>query len=96
MLASRTDGFVPGDLHTLVERGLHSCAERGCSRAALEQGDLEQALEGFTPAALRGVKLFTSSTKWSQVGGLREVRQVLRDTLELPLRYESTVCCVCA
>ncbi|RLN97654.1 hypothetical protein BBJ28_00013984, partial [Nothophytophthora sp. Chile5] len=41
----------------------------------------------FQPTALIGVDLFKSSVKWSDVGGLQQVRTVLKDTLELPTRY---------
>ncbi|RHY32552.1 hypothetical protein DYB32_002448 [Aphanomyces invadans] len=44
-------------------------------------------LQDFTPAALRGVELFKSSVLWSDIGGLKEIRQMLKDTLELPTKY---------
>ena len=50
-------------------------------------GYLEKALEGFTPSSLRGVKLAKSETNWSDVGGLEIVRNVLKETLELPFQF---------
>ncbi len=53
----------------------------------LKTADLMDALEGFTPAALRGVALANSDVKWSDVGGLLTVRRVLKETLELPIQF---------
>ena len=61
----------------------------------LTAGDLEAALEGFTPAAFWG----TGSRKavqdgvggWQDVGGLKEARQALHEALELPTKYARLV-----
>jgi hypothetical protein len=39
------------------------------------------------PLSLRDVKLEKSSVAWSDIGGLVETRQVLRETLEWPTKY---------
>ncbi|XP_075872141.1 peroxisomal ATPase PEX1 isoform X1 [Nelusetta ayraudi] len=50
--------------------------------------DFEQALQGFTPPSLWGVDLHTpSGVGLERVGGLREVRQQLVDTVLLPAKY---------
>ena len=61
----------------------------------LTAGDLEAALEGFTPAAFWG----TGSRKavqdgvggWRDVGGMEEARQALHEALELPTKYARLV-----
>ncbi|KAG2526994.1 hypothetical protein JM16_002360 [Phytophthora kernoviae] len=53
----------------------------------VQQSDFVEGIEDFQPTALIGVDLFKSSIKWSDVGGLQQVRTVLKDTLELPTRY---------
>ena len=53
----------------------------------IEEEDVRDALDGFVPVALRGLKLVQSKTTWDDVGGLSDVCRILRDTLELPLRY---------
>ena len=52
----------------------------------LSLDDIECALDGFTPTALRNAKLHSSSVKWSEVGGLEGVKKDLRDMLELPTK----------
>lgn len=50
------------------------------------------ALEGFTPAALRGVTLHTAGELgWSDVGGLAAVKGALMETLLWPTKVCLTV-----
>lgn len=57
------------------------------SGACLSQRDFVAALNGFTPPSLWGVDLHTpSGVGLERVGGLREVRQQLMDTVLLPAK----------
>jgi len=49
--------------------------------------DIQKAQEEFIPVALKGVKLHKSSVEWQDVGGLQEVRTILKQTLEWPTKY---------
>ncbi|KAJ2807089.1 Peroxisome biosynthesis protein pex1 [Coemansia helicoidea] len=90
-----TEGYMPTDLHELYERAVHEATIRvlECSLAATEgdvvvkHADLIRAHSGFKPASLRGVRLQSSQTRWSDIGGLEDTRRQLRETLELPTRY---------
>jgi peroxin-1 len=57
-----------------------------CARRAAQ--DLLDAQEGFTPLALKGVPLQKSCTNWADIGGLDDVKALLKETLEWPTRYE--------
>ena len=48
---------------------------------------IEKALAGYTPSNLRGVKLQKSSINWSDIGGLKEAKNILLETLEWPTKY---------
>ncbi|KAJ0408563.1 hypothetical protein ATCC90586_009584 [Pythium insidiosum] len=93
LLASLTEGFSLRDLANVTDRSLHQFFLRRARAHATQptmqllQVDYTKALEGFQPTALVGVDLFKSSVEWSDVGGLSSVRDVLKDTLELPTRY---------
>lgn len=98
LLASLTEGYSLRDLSSATDRTLHQtfarCARQArkslrCSDSTLKivQNDFVDGIKGFQPTALIGVDLFKSSVKWSDVGGLLQVRTVLKDTLELPARY---------
>ena len=52
-----------------------------------KQEHFEEAMIEYKPAALKSVKLFASDVKWSDVGGLDNVRRTLRDTLQLPTLF---------
>ncbi|OQR97866.1 peroxisome biogenesis factor [Achlya hypogyna] len=84
--AHKTEGFSPRDLQHVVDRALHrhAIARRAQGAAPLE---LLAGLTDFTPAALRGVDLFKSVIHWADVGGLHDVRTMLKETLELPTKY---------
>lgn len=53
----------------------------------ITQDDFDNGLKGFIPASLRGVKLQKSSVSWKEIGGLKETKRILLETLEWPTRY---------
>ena len=55
--------------------------------------DFECALDGFKPAALRGVKLHTAGDLgWADVGGLAQVTRTLKETLLWPSKVRIRYC----
>ncbi|XP_047461452.1 peroxisome biogenesis factor 1 [Mugil cephalus] len=90
-VAKETEGYTPQDLALLLERAAHaSTVRRGHSDQGLclSWRDFSQALKRFTPPSLWGVDLHTpSGAGLERVGGLREVRQQLMDTILLPAKY---------
>ncbi|XP_038050975.1 peroxisome biogenesis factor 1-like isoform X2 [Patiria miniata] len=56
----------------------------------LRQEDFEVALHDYTPATLRDVPLHSAGELgWEDVGGLRDVKESLLETLQLPAKYPS-------
>ncbi|KAJ3330209.1 Peroxisome biosynthesis protein pex1 [Gonapodya sp. JEL0774] len=97
-IASSTEGYLPADLRTLVERAVHESAMRrmaGVQTALgqkfqtdlLVQQDFDRAQKDFVPSSLRGVKLQKTEVSWKDVGGLIETKRVLKETLEWPTKY---------
>ncbi|KAL7629107.1 Peroxisome biosynthesis protein pex1 [Parahypoxylon ruwenzoriense] len=95
-LAGETDGYMPGDLILLVSRARNEALIRSVSEdpsnksldiIQLGCADFDNALKGFTPASLRNVPLQTSTTKFDSIGGLKETRQILLETLQYPTKY---------
>uniref|UniRef100_UPI0037E7EAED peroxisomal ATPase PEX1 n=1 Tax=Semicossyphus pulcher TaxID=241346 RepID=UPI0037E7EAED len=90
-IAKETEGYTPQDLVLLLERAVHaSTAQRthNDQGVCLSIRDFTQALKGFTPPSLWGADLHTpSGVGLERVGGLREVRQQLMDTILLPAKY---------
>ncbi|KAI0483172.1 AAA-domain-containing protein [Xylariaceae sp. FL0804] len=94
-LAGETDGYMPGDLILLVSRARNEALIRSVSETTsssldviqLGRPDFDSALKGFTPASLRNVTLQTSTTTFDSIGGLKETRQILLETLQYPTKY---------
>ncbi|KAF0699185.1 Aste57867_10237 [Aphanomyces stellatus] len=86
LAAYKTEGFSVRDLTQVVDRAVHQSSIRA-RQTNVRSMDLMAGLEGFTPAALRGVELFKSTVEWGDIGGLTDIRQMLKDTLELPTKY---------
>ena len=92
-VAGQTDGYMPGDLAVLVSRARSEALMRAVNEDAisdlvsLTDIDFTSALKGFTPASLRGVTLHSSTTTFANIGGLKETRQTLLETLQYPTTY---------
>ena len=95
-IAGKTDGYMPGDLILLVSRAKSEALIRSVgltsdsatdSQIWLTNEDFQRALRGFTPASLRNVKLESSTTTFDSIGGLRDTRKVLLETLQYPTVY---------
>ncbi|KAF9453962.1 AAA-domain-containing protein [Macrolepiota fuliginosa MF-IS2] len=89
-LATQTEGYSALDLQDLVARAIHQVVMRAVqndSPASLTAVDFSTAQADFVPLSLRDVKLQKSDIAWSDIGGLYETRQVLRETLEWPTKY---------
>ncbi|KAJ3241072.1 Peroxisome biosynthesis protein pex1 [Chytriomyces hyalinus] len=96
-IASKTEGYRPLDLETLVSRAGHARAVRQIKESTKNVGsagegillkDLESALEGFVPPALKGLKVEDSeAVGWADIGGLHEPKKMLIETLEWPTKY---------
>ncbi|XP_077124296.1 peroxisomal ATPase PEX1 isoform X1 [Ranitomeya variabilis] len=91
-LAKETEGFVAKDFVMLVERAIESSV--ATRKVYMKQdfilatSDFQKALKGFTPMSLKNAKLHKPKDQgWNMVGGLHDVRQVLKDNIELPAKY---------
>ncbi len=101
-LAERTHGFVGADLEALCREAAMDCL-RGIigdidfashdipydQLLALELGmtHFEAALTEVEPSAIREVFVEVPSVRWSEIGGLSETKEHLREAIEWPLRY---------
>ncbi|KAK5113921.1 hypothetical protein LTR85_010454 [Meristemomyces frigidus] len=93
-IAGQTDGYMPGDLSLLVSRARSEALIRAVSdvwepegEITLTAADFAAALKGFTPASLRGVTLHSSTTTFASIGGLKQTRKTLLETLQYPTTY---------
>ncbi|XP_066483498.1 peroxisomal ATPase PEX1 isoform X2 [Tiliqua scincoides] len=91
-IAKETEGFVARDLTMLVDRAIHAgvSVRRMCKKEdlILSTSDFQKALKDFTPTSLRNIELHKPQDfGWNRIGGLKEIKQVLIDIIQLPAKY---------
>lgn len=55
-------------------------------KLTVDRDDFEQALNEVQPSALREIVVEIPNVRWEDVGGLKEVKQLLHEMVELPLK----------
>ena len=101
-LARTTYGFVGADLAALAREAAIETLRRNLPEINLEEGeippevlerlqvtarDFEAAMRRVQPSALREIMIQVPNVRWDDVGGLEEAKQLLREGVELPLKY---------
>ena len=101
-LADRTHGFVGADLEALCKEAAmralrrilpeidfeaESIPAKVLSKLVVEMRDLEEALKEIQPSALREVLVEVPNVRWSDIGGLENVKKQLEQAVEWPLKY---------
>ncbi len=94
-LAERTHGFVGADIHGLAtEAGMRALRryhtpshEDALRELRVERSDFDAALAAVEPSAMREFVAETPETDFGDVGGLAAVKDVLRESVEWPLRH---------
>ncbi len=101
-LAARTHGFVGADLAALAREAAMQALRRALPYVDPETGDIppdvlsnlyvteedfEKALAEVSPSALREVLVEKPNVHWDDVGGLKKVKEQLREAVEAPLKY---------
>ncbi len=103
LLAERTHGFVGADLAALAQEAAMHALRRffrenkidlnrpipleSLQKLSVSMDDFRQSLKEVEPSALREVLVDIPDVKWVQVGGLGEVKEKLRQTVEWPVRH---------
>jgi transitional endoplasmic reticulum ATPase len=102
-LADSTHGFVGADLSALAKEAAMVVLRRVLPDLKLEeeeaipkelleklmiyQKDFKEALKVVRPSALREVLIEKPNIKWTDIGGLEEVKQELKEAVEWPLQH---------
>jgi len=105
-LASVTHGFVGADLEALSKEAAMSVLRKYLPKMKLEGGeeipqeileklivkqdDFENALKVVRPSAMREVLVETPNVNWDDVGGLKDIKQELREAVEWPIKHPET------
>lgn len=98
-VANLTYGFVGADLAALARESAMNALRRYLpeidldkpipteilEKMAVTDDDFKEALKAIEPSSLREVTVEVPNIKWSDIGGLEDVKRELRETVELPL-----------
>jgi transitional endoplasmic reticulum ATPase len=101
VLASVTHGFVGADLEAICKEAAMSALRKILPEIKLEEKvippevlenlqvtkeDFDDALKMVEPSAMREVLIEVPNVHWSDVGGLEDVKQEIREAVEWPLK----------
>ncbi len=101
-LASVTHGFVGADLEALTkEAALHalrrilpdidfsadSIPAEILNKIIVDMNDFQESLKEIEPSAMREVLVEVPNVKWTDIGGLAEIKEELQEAIEWPLKY---------
>jgi len=102
-LADMTHGYTGADLAALVKEAAMSALRRFLrdktidlskpippdllSQLRVEMKDFLQAMNSVQPTLIREVFVEVPEVRWSDIGGLEDVKQQLREAVEWPLKY---------
>jgi transitional endoplasmic reticulum ATPase len=101
-LANVTHGFVGADLEALTkEAALHALRKilpeidfeadsvpvEILNKIIVNMSDFEESLREIEPSAMREVLVEVPNVKWTDIGGLAEVKEELQEAIEWPLKY---------
>jgi transitional endoplasmic reticulum ATPase len=101
-LAEITHGFVGADLEALAREAAMSALRKILPKIDFELSDIPyetllkleitmdnflEALKEIEPSAIREVFVEVPDVKWTDVGGLDNIKQELKEAIEWPLKY---------
>ncbi len=101
-LANVTHGFVGADLEALSkEAALHalrrilpdidfeadSVPAAILNKIIVNMNDFQESLKEIEPSAMREVLVEVPNVRWTDIGGLQEVKEELQEAIEWPLKY---------
>ncbi len=105
-IARMTHGFVGADLEALVKEAAMNVLREKLPELKLEeneritqefleklivrQEDFINALKNVRPSAMREVSIEVPNVKWTDIGGLEKVKQLIIESVEWPLKYKKS------
>ena len=89
-IADQAVGFVGADLKALAQKAAYSALRREvpsldapvASDLRITAEDFAQALKEIKPSVLRSVEVETPTVAWHEIGGLDDIKRILRESVE--------------
>ncbi len=90
-LAKLAKGFTGGDCTLTVKEAVRSALMRPRTGSKTDilitYEDIQQAIKKTKPSAIKSITVEIPSVPWSSIGGMDEVKSLLREAIELPLTH---------
>ena len=101
-IASLTHGYTGADLATLCQEAAMNALRRVLPKIDFSKGeippevleeikvtrrDFMEALKEIQPSAMREVYVEVPEVHWENIGGLKEVKRLVRETVEWPIKH---------
>jgi len=97
-LARLAKGFTGADCRLAVKEAVRIALSRTATTTPsspsaspgiidVTRADLERAIRTTKPSAIRSVAVEVPAVPWSAIGGMRDVKALLRESIELPLTH---------
>ncbi|KAI8911119.1 P-loop containing nucleoside triphosphate hydrolase protein [Gorgonomyces haynaldii] len=80
----KMDGYAVSDIKQLHKRAIQQGLQRN---SKISEQDFYKVLESFKPLSLMNVQLHESKTKWADIGGMTEAKEMIVQTLKWPTMY---------
>ncbi|KAG8258183.1 spermatogenesis associated protein 5 [Homalodisca vitripennis] len=84
-VASVTHGYVAADLQCLITQAVMWAAS--LNKTSIDSSDLSWALGRTRPSAMREVIVQVPNVKWTDIGGMDDLKLKLQQSIEWPLRH---------
>ncbi len=100
-LADRTHGYAGADVEALCKEAAMNSLRRVLPEVKMKEGeripktvlekiiitpeDFKEGLKLVRPSAMREVLIETPRVKWDDVGGLKDIKEQLKEAIELPI-----------
>lgn len=94
-IADQSVGLVGADLKALCQKAAYTALRRHVpsldhpvpASMTITKADFQQAIKAVKPSVLRSVEVESPNVSWEQIGGLKQVKQTLQESVEGALLY---------
>lgn len=89
-IAKRTHGYVGADLENLITKSVAIVQIENKFTARLSFDSIIKNLSTVKPSALRELLIEKPNVKWSDIGGMKDLKLKLKQIVEWPINYPET------
>merc|ERR1719253_1760291 len=89
-LARLAKGFTGTDLMLAAKEALRNTLLLSAYGRNVTYSIIEKAIRSTKPSAIKAISVEVPSVPWSSIGGMDDVKEQLKDAIELPLNHSET------